>query len=317
MLSYILRRILLATPILLGVALVCFMLVQMAPGDPLVSVMPPDASEALREQLVQAYGFDKPLPVQFGLWLWHAVQGDLGMSIASGRPVTAEVMGAVGYSLRLALLATLIGFVLGSLFGFVGGYFQDSWLDRMASAISAIGVSVPHYWLGMLMVIIFSSQLGWLPATGGGPLGGAAWAWDWAHLQFMVLPAITLSVIPTGIIARTVRAQVAETLAQEFIIGLRAKGLSEWGLFRHVVKNAAPTAMAVMGLQIGYLMGGSILVETVFAWPGTGLLLNSAIFQRDLPLLQGTIWVLALFFVALNLLVDILQTLLDPRIKRG
>jgi peptide/nickel transport system permease protein len=317
MLAYILRRILLATPILLGVALVCFMLVHMAPGDPLVSVMPPDASEALREQLVKAYGFDKPLPVQFGLWLWHALHGDLGMSIASGRSVSAEVLAAVSYSLRLAVLATLIGFVLGSLFGFVGGYFQDSWLDRIASACSAIGVSVPHYWLGMLMVIVFSSQLGWLPATGGGPMGQSAWAWDWAHLQFMLLPAITLSVIPTGIIARTVRAQVAETLSQEFIIGLRAKGLSEWGLFRHVVKNAAPTAMAVMGLQVGYLMGGSILVETVFAWPGTGLLLNSAIFQRDLPLLQGTIWVLALFFVVLNLLVDILQTAFDPRIKRG
>lgn len=317
MLAYIFRRVLLATPILLGVALVCFMLVHMAPGDPLVSVMPPDASEALREQLVQAYGFDKPLPVQFGLWIWHAVHGDLGMSIASGRPVTSEVLNAVSYSLRLAVLATLFGFVLGSLFGFVGGYFQDSWLDKIASAVSAIGVSVPHYWLGMLMVIVFSSQLGWLPATGGGPMGQSAWAWDWAHFQFMILPAITLSVIPTGIIARTVRAQVAETLSQEFIIGLRAKGLGEWGLFKHVVKNAAPTAMAVMGLQIGYLMGGSILVETVFAWPGTGLLLNSAIFQRDLPLLQGTIWVLALFFVALNLLVDILQTLLDPRIKRG
>ncbi|WP_413739204.1 ABC transporter permease [Sodalis sp. RH21] len=316
MLAYILRRLLLATPILLGVALVCFMLVHMTPGDPLVSVMPPDASQALRLQLIQAYGFDKPLPVQFGLWLWHALHGDLGMSIASGRPVSSEVLNAVGYSLRLALLASLIGFALGSLFGFVAGYFQDSWLDRLASAFSVFGVSVPHYWLGMLLVIIFSSQLNWLPATGGGPMGAANWAWDWAHLQFMLLPAITLSVIPTGIIARTVRAQVAETLAQEFIVGLRAKGMGEFLLFRHVAKNAAPTAMAVMGLQIGYLMGGSILVETVFAWPGTGLLLNSAIFQRDLPLLQGTIWVLALFFVLLNLLVDILQTLFDPRIKR-
>ncbi|EHD20635.1 MULTISPECIES: ABC transporter permease [Brenneria] len=316
MLTYIIRRLLLATPILLGVALVCFMLVHMTPGDPLVSVMPPDASEALRQQLIRDYGFDKPLPVQFGLWLWHAVQGDLGTSIASGRPVSSEVMNAVSYSLRLALLASFIGFVLGSLCGFVAGYFQDSWIDRLASAFSIFGVSVPHYWLGMLLVIIFSSQLNWLPATGGGPMGAMDWAWDWDHLKFMLLPAITLSVIPTGIIARTVRVQVAETLAQEFIVGLRAKGIGEFALFTHVAKNAAPTALAVMGLQIGYLMGGSILVETVFAWPGTGLLLNSAIFQRDLPLLQGTIWVLALFFVLLNLLVDILQTLFDPRIKR-
>jgi peptide/nickel transport system permease protein len=132
----------------------------------------------------------------------------------------------------------------------------------------------------------------------------------------MILPAITMSVIPMGIIARTVRALVAEILAQEFVIGLRARGLSEFGIFRHVVKNAAPTALAVMGVQLGYLLGGSILIETVFSWPGTGMLLNSAIFQRDLPLLQGTILVLALFFVVLNLLVDVMQGALDPRIKR-
>ncbi|TWI47054.1 peptide/nickel transport system permease protein [Pseudomonas duriflava] len=315
--AYILRRLLLAIPIMLGVALVCFMLVQIAPGDPLVSVLPPDASQELRAQMITAYGFDQPLPAQFMKWLWHAVQGDLGTSIATSRPVFSEVMTAAINSLRLAFLATLIGFFFGCLFGFVAGYFQDTWLDRLASVFSVFGVSVPHYWLGMLLVIVFSTQLYLLPATGGGPVGASGWAWDWAHVQFMILPAITLSVIPTGIIARTVRALVAETLAQEFIVGLRAKGLGESGIFRHVVKNAAPTALAVMGLQLGYLMGGSILVETVFAWPGTGLLLNSAIFQRDLPLLQGTIWVLALFFVVLNLLVDILQTLLDPRIKRA
>jgi peptide/nickel transport system permease protein len=157
----------------------------------------------------------------------------------------------------------------------------------------------------------------WLPPSGAGPGGSDLWKWDWAHIQHMVLPALTMSVIPMGIIARTVRALVAEILAQEFVVGLRAKGLTDLGVFLHVVKNAAPTALAVMGLQLGYLLGGSILIETVFAWPGTGFLLNSAIFQRDLPLLQGTILVLAMFFVLLNLVVDIVQTLLDPRIARG
>ncbi len=133
----------------------------------------------------------------------------------------------------------------------------------------------------------------------------------------MILPAVTMSVIPMGIVARTVRALVADILSQEFVVGLRAKGLTDWGVFAHVVKNAAPTALAVMGLQLGYLLGGSILIETVFSWPGTGSLLNAAIFQRDLPLLQGTILVLALFFVVLNLLVDVVQTALDPRIQRG
>ena len=238
------------------------------------------------------------------------------MSIATSRPVSSEVMTAVVNTLRLAWVATLIGFVLGSLFGFVAGYFKNSWLDRLASGISVLGVSVPHYWLGMVMVIIFSSQLMWLPATGAGPGGSEDWAWDWDHIQFMLMPAITMSVIPMGIIARTVRALVAELLDQEFITGLRAKGLSHIGVFRHVLKNAAPTALAVMGLQLGYLLGGSILIETVFSWPGTGFLLNQAIFQRDLPLLQGSILVLALFFVLLNLLVDVMQTLLDPRIAR-
>lgn len=316
MLAYLLRRIGYALPIMVGVALVCFALVHLAPGDPLVSILPPDASADLAAQMKALYGFDRSYPEQFATWIWRALQGDLGTSIASGRPVTTEVLTAVGNTLRLAVLATLIGFVLGSLFGFVGGYFQRAWPDRLASTLAVLGVSVPHYWLGMVMVIIFSAILGWLPATGGGP-GEKDWAWDWNHLQYMVLPAVTMSVIPMGIIARTVRALVAEILAQEYIVGLRAKGLTHLGIFAHVVKNAAPTALAVMGLQLGYLLGGSILIETVFAWPGTGFLLNSAIFQRDLPLLQGTILVLALFFVVLNLLVDVLQTLLDPRIARA
>ena len=316
MLAYLLRRILYTLPILLGVALVCFALVHIAPGDPLVSVLPADASAELQAQLRTLYGFDRPLPEQFARWVWRALHGDLGMSIATSRPVSSEVMTAVVNTLRLAWVATLIGFVLGSLFGFVAGYFRNSWLDRLASGISVLGVSVPHYWLGMVMVIIFSSQLMWLPATGAGPGGSESWTWDWDHIQFMVMPAITMSVIPMGIIARTVRALVAELLDQEFITGLRAKGLSHVGVFRHVLKNAAPTALAVMGLQLGYLLGGSILIETVFSWPGTGFLLNQAIFQRDLPLLQGSILVLALFFVLLNLLVDVMQTLLDPRIAR-
>lgn len=191
MINTLLYRVLLAVPTMLGVAIICFMLVQIAPGDPLVSVMPPDASEALRQTLMQAYGFDKPLPLQFVHWLWRALHGDLGMSVATGRPVIGEVMTAVSYSLRLALLATIIGFVLGSLFGFVAGYFRNSIIDRLASVLSVFGVSVPHYWLGMLLVIAFSVKLAVLPATGGGPIGEIGWQWDWQHLQFMLLPAIS------------------------------------------------------------------------------------------------------------------------------
>ena len=302
---------------MLGVALVCFALVHLAPGDPLVSVLPPDASAELAARIRQLYGFDRSYPEQFFTWLWRALQGDLGTSIATGRPVSSEVFRAVGNTLRLAAVATLIGFILGSLFGFVAGYFRNTWVDRLASFLSVLGVSVPHYWLGMVLVIALSALTGILPASGAGPGGSDRWTWNWEHIQFMVLPALTMSVIPMGIIARTVRALVADILEQEFVIGLRARGLTDYGVFCHVVKNAAPTALAVMGLQLGYLLGGSILIETVFSWPGTGFLLNSAIFQRDLPLLQGTILVLALFFVLLNLLVDIVQGTLDPRISRG
>jgi peptide/nickel transport system permease protein len=317
MLAYLGRRALYAMPIMLGVAVFCFLLVHLAPGDPLVSVLPPDASAELQKQMMAIYGFDRSYPEQFARWLWRALQGDLGTSIATGRPVSGEVFKAVGNTLMLAVFATLAGFLLGSFFGFVAGYFRDSWLDRAASALSVLGVSVPHYWLGMVLVIVFSAQLNWLPATGAGPGGSDTWVWNWEHMRHLVLPAITMSVIPMGIIARTVRALVAETLAQEFVIGLRAKGLTDLGVFLHVVKNCAPTALAVMGLQLGYLLGGSILIETVFSWPGTGFLLNSAIFQRDLPLLQGTILVLALFFVLLNLAVDAVQSTLDPRMSRG
>jgi peptide/nickel transport system permease protein len=317
MIAFLLRRLLYTLPIMLGVALVCFALVHLSPGDPLVSILPPDASADLQTQLRTLYGFDRSYPEQFASWIWRAVQGDLGTSIATGRPVTDEVLKAVGNTLRLAVLATLIGFVLGCLFGFVAGYFQNSWVDKAASLTSVLGVSVPHYWLGMVLVIVFAVQLNWLPPSGAGPGSSADWAWNWEHLRHMILPAVTMSVIPMGIIARTVRALVAEILAQEFIVGLRAKGLTDLGIFWHVVKNAAPTALAVMGLQLGYLLGGSILIETVFSWPGTGFLLNSAIFQRDLPLLQGTILVLATFFVVLNLVVDVVQTLLDPRIARA
>jgi peptide/nickel transport system permease protein len=311
---YIAKRIALVVPVVFAVALVCFLLVHIAPGDPLISVLPPDASNELAEQMKHLYGFDRPLPVQFGMWVWKAVNGNLGTSIASGRSVTEEVGRAVGNTVMLAVLASMIGFIFGLLFGFLAGYFRETWVDRLVTVISITGVSMPHYWLGMVLVIVFSVILGWLPAVGA---GSGDWHWNWEHVQHLILPAVTMAVIPMGIVTRTIRALVGDLLNQEFVTALRAKGISEGRLFLHIAKNAAPTAIAVMGLQLGYLLGGSILIETVFSWPGTGLLLNNAIFQRDLPLLQGTILVLALFFVLLNLIVDIVQAAIDPRIKRG
>lgn len=317
MLTYILKRVLYAIPIALSVTVVSFILVYLAPGDPLNAIAPADAPAEVIEALKSAYGLDRPVPVQYGMWLVRAVQGDLGTSIASGRSVTGEVLSAVSNTLMLAGFAAFAGVLVGCILGALAGYHRDTWIDRVATAISVIGVSIPHYWLGLVLTIVFSIWLGWFPAMGAGPGGSGEWLWDVAHLQYLVLPALTLSVIPMGIITRTVRALVADMLEQEFVVALRARGLSGRAVFRHIAKNTAPTVLAVAGLQIGYLMGGSILVETVFAWPGTGFLLNTAIFQRDIPLLQGTLLVLCMFFVVLNLMVDILQPLIDPRMGRG
>ena len=317
MLFYLVRRVLYAVPIALSVSLVCFLLVHIAPGDPINAIVPPDAPQAVVDQIRAEYGLDKPLPVQFGIWLLHVCRGDLGRSLATGRSVWSDLSVAIKNTLILSVAAAGLGFLLGCLLGAIAGAYRGSWIDRCATSIAVAGVSVPHYWLGMVMVVIFSVELNLLPAMGAGPGGSSDWAWDWAHLSHLILPAVTLSVIPMGIITRTVRGIVLEILNQDFVTTLRGKGLTRGGIFLHVVKNAAPNALAVMGLQLGYLMGGSILVETVFSWPGTGFLLNAAIFQRDIPVLQGTILVLAMFFVVLNLGVDLLQTALDPRIKRA
>ena len=317
MLSYLIRRLLYTVPIALGVTVIIFSLVHLAPGDPISAIAPADAPAEVIERLKHDYGYDRPIPVQYWLWLQKAVAGDLGASVATGERVAHQVVVAVGNTLVLAVFAALLGFSLGLLLGFIAGYAQGRWVDRLATGVAVIGISVPHYWLGMVMVIIFSVELGALPAMGMGSGSSAEWAWDWEHMRYMVLPVITLSVIPLGIVTRTVRSAVAEILHQEFVEALRAKGLRDLTVLTHVVKNAAPTVLAVLGLQFGYLLGGSILIETVFSWPGTGFLLNNAIFRRDIPVLQGVILVLALFFVMLNVIVDLLQTAVDPRIKRS
>lgn len=311
--AYILKRILYILPIGLGVSIICFLLIHFGSGDPLLAILPPDASPEVVAQLRVLYGFDQPLPIQFLRWLWRAIQGDLGVSIATGRPVLTEVLSAAKYTFPLAILGGFLGFFIGTGLGLVSGYRRGTWIDRTAVSLGISGVAIPNYWFGMILIAIFSVNLNWLPSFGAGPDESV---WSWQSLRYIALPAITMSLVPMGIVVRTVRALVIDILAQEFVEALRAKGLSEIVVFRHVLKNVMPTTTAVIGVQLGYLLGGSILVESVFSWPGTGLLLNSAIFARDLPLLQGTVLMLALFFVILNLLADILQTVLNPRMKR-
>jgi len=313
---YILRRLLYTLPIIIGVTIVCFSFIHLAPGDPISAVLPENASADLVAEIKAAYGLDQPLPVQYLKWLYHVASGDFGTSIMTRRPVVSEVLPAVANTALLAITAITLSFTFGITLGLAAGFSDRRVTDRSVTAFAVVGISVPHYWLGMVLVVIFAVLLRGLPATGMGPAGTHFWEFGFEDLRHLVLPALTLAMIPSGVLARSVRAMVAEVRRQEFVQTLKGKGLRRPRIFLHIVKNAAPPILAIMGLQFAQLLGGSILVETVFAWPGTGFLLNAAIATRDLPLLQGTVIVLATFFVLTNLAVDILQTAIDPRVRR-
>jgi peptide/nickel transport system permease protein len=312
--GYILRRLLFGIPTLLGVTIIVFSLLHLSPGDPVSAMVPADAPLELVQMIRQQMGLDQPLPVQYWRWLTRVVQGDLGNSLATRRPVLGEIRGALGNTFVLAISAAVVGFTLGVGLGTIAAFFQGRWLDKVASATAISGVSLPHYWVGIVLIIIFSVELNWLPAMGMQETQGQTSLLS--LLRHMILPTIALSLIPMGVVMRMVRTSILEILNQEFVLTLRAKGLWSRTITRHVMKNAAPPVLTLMGLQFGYLLGGSVLVETVFSWPGSGFLLNLAIFQRDIPMLQGVILILASFFVLLNLLVDILHSLIDPRIRR-
>ena len=312
--GYILRRLLFGIPTLLGVTVIVFILLHLAPGDPISAMVPSDAPQELVQMIKQQMGLDKPLPIQYWRWLTRVVQGDLGNSLATRRPVLGEIRGALGNTFILAISAATVAFTLGVTLGTIAAFFQGRWIDKVASATAISGVSLPHYWVGIVLIIIFSVTLNWLPAMGMQETQGVTSLWS--LLRHMILPTMALSLIPMGVVTRMVRTSILEILNQEFVLTLRAKGLWSRTITRHVMKNAAPPVLTLMGLQFGYLLGGSVLVETVFSWPGSGFLLNLAIFQRDIPMLQGIILILASFFVLLNLLVDILHSLIDPRIRR-
>jgi peptide/nickel transport system permease protein len=306
------RRLLEALPILLGVSLVVFGLVHIVPGNPVDLLVPPEAPAEVVALLKAQFGFDKPLYIQFWSWLLRTLSGDLGLSVFNSQPVAGQLIEALGNTFRLAVLAALLGFSLGITLGLLAAFHHGRVWDKLFSGLAITGVSLPHYWCAIVLVLACAVLHDWLPAQGMGddslPL--------YDRLEYLVLPVATLSLIPMGVIGRLVRATVLEILSQEFVGALTAKGLTRWPVIRHICRNAAPPVLALMGLQFGYLLGGSILVETVFNWPGSGNLLNLAIFRRDIPVLQATILVLATFFVMLNLVVDIAQAAIDPRMRR-
>ena len=315
---YALRRLLMTVPILFGVTVICFALIHLAPGDPIRNMLPPDATDAQADALRAVYGLDKPLPVQYVVWLGKVLTGNLGISISTNTPVAFEVTRAFSNTIVIALIAVAISFVLSLIMGVFAAYRVGGLIDRVVTALAVFGISVPTFWLGVVFVIIFAVNLRWLPATGMGDSDSGSFNYlRWSDFQFAVMPIIALALTPLGIMMRTTRSSVAEVLSLDYIQTLRAKGMTEFKIMLHAIRNAMPQIVAMLGLQLGYLIGGSVLVETVFTWPGTGYLLNKAILSRDLPLLQGTILILAVAFVLINLTIDLLQSLIDPRIKRN
>jgi peptide/nickel transport system permease protein len=256
--------------------------------------------------------------MQYIIWLGRVLVGNFGISIANNAPVADEVFRALGNTFTITLIAVAISFVLSLVMGVIAAYRMGGGVDRLVTGLAVFGISVPTFWLGVVFVIIFAVNLKWLPATGmGASATGEFNYFVWDDFKFAIMPILALALTPLGIMMRTTRSSVAEILSQDFILTLRAKGLGELQIMAHALRNAMPQIIAMLGLQLGYLVGGSVLVETVFTWPGTGFLLNKAILTRDIPLLQGTILVLAVAFVLINLVIDLLQSIIDPRIKRG
>jgi peptide/nickel transport system permease protein len=314
MTRFLAARLLQTVFILFGVSLVAFALIHMIPGNPLDILLPPEAPKTVVDRLRFEFGFDRPLYVQYLSWLSRVLHGDLGTSIFTGREVTLELLRAFGNTLIIALPAAFLGFGLGTILGAWAAFNYRNLTDRMISTFVILGLSIPHFWLAIVLVILFAVVWNILPAAGMGSTGGFPGSWD--SVRHLILPVVTLSMIPVGVIGRIVRSTILEILSNDFPTALRAKGLKPRRVIFHVLKNAAPPTLAVMGLQLGYLLGGSIFVETVFNWPGSGQLMNLAIFRRDIPVLQGAVLLLASFFVLINLLVDLTQALIDPRMRR-
>src|SRR5919197_242308 len=302
---YLIKRLLAAIPVLLGVSVVVFAMLHLVPGDPVKMMLgeveaSPEQIARLRAQLY----LDEPLPTQFGRFLWNALHGDLGSSIRSRRPVLTEILDNLPSTAVLALAGMGVVIVMGGTLGVIAAVRQHSWFDTCSLLTALLGVSMPSFWLGLLLIFALSLKLGWLPATGGG---------DFQHL---IMPAVTLGMAAAAIIARLSRSCMLEVLRQEYIITARAKGLREpWVILRHGLKNALIPVVTIMGLQLGQLLGGTVIIETVFARPGVGRLIVNGILEKDFPLVQGVVLVGATAYVLINLLVDVTYAFLDPRIR--
>lgn len=308
---YVLRRLLVALPVMLGVMVLSFSMLHLTPGDPAVLIAGPDAPrdavEALREQL----GLNRPVWVQFGSYLSKVVSGDLGESLVSGKSVGEEIHRVFGPTLQLVVVAMAWAVTAALVLGVTAARFRGSFLDRVVTAAGLIGLSLPIFWVGLVLIWAFSFRWPLFPVSGwGGPL------WTAQGLYFTLLPAVTLGATLIGPLARMTRATVLEVLQQDYVRTARAKGLVERRVvYVHVLRNAALPIVTLIGLQFGYLLGGVVVTETIFGWPGMGRTVVRAILAKDVPVVQGIVLTISLSFVLINLLVDLLYAVLDPRIR--
>jgi peptide/nickel transport system permease protein len=334
MLAYVARRLLIAIPILFGISLIVFLMLHSAGGDPAVLMLGIHADPASVANLRHQLGLDRPLPVQYLDFLGHALQGDLGRSYRSNTPVTHEVLQRFPATIELAVAAMIIAAVIGFSMGTLAAVRRHSLFDYSSTLMALAGVSIPTFWLGLILIIVFGVWLGWLPISGRvDPRLGLSpnihfvvldalvhgnWPEFTDALKHLILPAITLAGWPAAIIARMTRASLIETLGHDYIRTARAKGLRDRTIvFGHAYRNALIPVLTVVGLEFGSLLGGAVVTETVFAWPGVGSLTISAIGDRDYQLVQGIVLLLGAVFITLNLIVDIVYALLDPRIRYG
>ena len=304
MFRYIVRRLLYAVPVMLVVSIIVFGILHIAPGDPATMLAGEDARPEDVAAIKAKYGLDQPLYVQYGVWLADVLHGDLGKSLVTRRAVLAEVTARMPATAELAIASLLVAVTVGMIVGVISATRQYSLMDHGIMIVALLGVSVPVFWLGLMLILLLSVELHWFPTGGAG-----------TFMQ-LVLPALTLGASSTAIIARMTRSSMLEVVRQDYIRTARSKGLKERVVtIRHALKNALIPVVTVVGIEFGYLLGGAVITETVFARPGLGRLLVSSITSRDFPVVQGTLMLLAGSFVLVNLLVDIVYGYLDPRIR--
>lgn len=311
---YIIRRLLSAIPVIFGLTIIVFLIMAMIPGDPALAILGAYATPENVEKINRDLGLDKPLVQQYLIWLSNMLQGDFGRSYSLNRPVIDEVLERFGATLILAGTSLVICSILGLLAGIVSAVRQFGWADRIITFVVLIGISTPSFWLGLLLILLFAVTWQVLPASGMFAIYGGGDLPD--LLLHLIMPAFTLAVVATGVIARLTRAAMLEVLRQDYIRTARAKGLTEGRvIYRHAFKTALVSVIPVIGIQAGFVLGGAVYIETVFQWPGIGGMLVKAISTRDLLLVQGGVLVVAASYVLFNLLADLAQFLLDPRLK--